>query len=392
MKGKKIAYVATVYSHLSVFHAPFINKLIALGNEVHTYAAPDHCRVDLLQEAIECRDISFSRNPFSLKNLKALRSLTQWFKRENYDIIHVHTPNASVVCRIAARLAGCKTVIYTAHGFHFFTGAPWLNWLIYFPVEWLMSIWTDTLITINQEDYKRAQKFPVRKRAVYVPGVGVDIQLYRGLGEHKRRQLQHELGLHGREFVILSVAELNKNKNHEQLIYSVQEMTKQGIPVVCLIAGVGDRVSALNELVSQLNLDENIKLLGFRKDIPQLMQIADTVVLLSQREGLPKVLLEALAAGKPMVATKVRGSKDLVKSQVNGYVVSLHDVPGTVQALTALYRNDHQRSEMGRSSFEQADMYDIQEIMQKLEEIYEDKRNTSSTSTSSQINGEGMVL
>jgi glycosyltransferase involved in cell wall biosynthesis len=391
MKSKKVAYVATVYSHLAVFHIPFMERLKSQGNEVHAYASPDHCKVDLYQESIDCRDIPFSRNPLAINNFKAIFMLARWFKREKYDLVHVHTPNASVICRIAAKLAGCKNVIYTAHGFHFYKGASWLSWLIYFPVEWIMSLWTDVLITINQEDYARARKFPVRKNAVYVPGVGVDVQIYRSIGIHETNELRSELGIKGEHFVVLCIAELNRNKNHEQLIYSIHQMIQQGIPAVCLLAGTGDREIYLKALVSELNLDKVILFLGFRKDIPQLMQLADTVTLLSKREGLPKVLLEAMASGKPMVVTKVRGSRDLVTSQVNGYIVPLGQVEKTVEAFTELYNNTELRKGMGRNSYEQAGLYDIHEIMAKLDEIYAGKSKPPAEPTS-QINGEGMVL
>jgi glycosyltransferase involved in cell wall biosynthesis len=391
MKSQKVAYVATVYSHLAVFHMPFMEKLKSQGNEVHAYASPDHCKEDMHQESIDCRDIPFSRNPLAINNFKALFMLTRWFKREKYDLIHVHTPNASVICRIAARLAGCESVIYTAHGFHFFKGAPWINWLIYFPVEWIMSLWTDVLITINHEDYNRARNFPVRKKVVYVPGVGVDVQTYRSIGGRETNELRRELGLNGSGFVVLCIAELNRNKNHEQLIYSIHEMSQQGIPVVCLLAGTGDRESALKALVSQLNLEKTILFLGFRKDIPQLMQLADTVTLLSKREGLPKVLLEAMASGKPMVVTEVRGSRELVTSQVNGYKVPLGEVAKTVLAFTELYNNTELRKEMGRNSYEQASLYDIHEIMAKLEEVYADKSKLPAAPISSQTKGEGRV-
>ncbi|SFF28354.1 Glycosyltransferase involved in cell wall bisynthesis [Paenibacillus catalpae] len=373
MSTKKIAYVATVYSHLSVFHIPFMNMLKYHGYEVHAYASPDHCKEDVKRAFIACHDIPFSRNPFSMQNVKALKQLVKRFKEEQYDMIHVHTPNASVVCRIAAKLAGCKNVIYTAHGFHFFKGSPLLNWLLYYPVERMLARWTDVIIAINHEDHERASKFPVRNKVVYIPGVGVDVSSYRNIDLKKVASLRNELGLSGKEFVVLSVAELNRNKNIEQLIYALHELTQLGVPVVGLLAGVGDREPVLRALVQQLNLEKNILFLGFRRDVPELMNIADTCALMSEREGLPKVLLEAMSAGKPMVVTDIRGNRELVASNENGYRVPVGNVAATTGALLKLYLNPKLRSEMGKTSWEKAESFDIPNIVEEMKDVYSER-------------------
>ncbi|MCM3630996.1 glycosyltransferase family 4 protein [Paenibacillus glycanilyticus] len=373
MSTRKVAYVATVYSHLSVFHVPFMNMLKSQGYEVHAYASPDHCREDVKRAFIACHDIPFSRNPLSMQNFKALKQLIKRFKEEQYDMIHVHTPNASVVCRIAAKLAGCKNVIYTAHGFHFFKGSPLLNWLLYYPVERMLARWTDILIAINHEDYERASKFSVRDKAAYIPGVGVDVSSYRNIDYKKVGSLRKELGLNGQEFVVLSVAELNRNKNLEQLIHALHELKQLGVPVVGLLAGVGDREPILRALVHSLNMEKNILFLGFRRDIAELMNIADTCTLMSEREGLPKVLLEAMAAGKPMVVTDIRGNRELVAQNENGYRVPVGDVTATTGALLKLYLNPKLRAEMGENSWEKADSFDIRTIVEEMKKLYSER-------------------
>lgn len=370
MNPKKVAYVATVYSHLAVFHIPYMKMLASQGYEVHAYASPDHCRSDVEQESIVCHDVEISRNPFSLRNLKALKQLTKQFRQERYSLIHVHTPNASVICRIAAKWAGCKNIIYTAHGFHFYQGAPLLNWLLYYPVEWLLSRWTDVIITINNEDYERVKKFPVRNKAVFIPGVGVDIDKYRDVRDESVANVRNELGLNGTEFVVLSVAELNRNKNHEQFIHALHKLSLQGIPIVGLIAGVGEKEMDLKSLVAELGMEQNIIFLGFRRDISVLMQLAEVIVLMSEREGFPKVLLEAMAAGKPMVVTDVRGNRELVTSYENGFRVPYGDVAATVLALTKLYSEPDLRQEFGRNSKEKAIYFDIPHIEEKLKTVY----------------------
>jgi glycosyltransferase involved in cell wall biosynthesis len=368
--GKKAAYVATVYSHLSNFHIPYMQMLQGQGYEVHAYASPDHCKHEVEQAGIVCRDISFSRSPLSPGNIRALKQMVRRFRQEKYDLIHVHTPNASAVCRVAARMAGCGNVIYTAHGFHFYKGAPLFDWMTYYPIEWLLSRWTDVLITINQEDYGRALQFPVRKKTLYIPGVGVDVRNFSGADEAGLTSLRKEMGLKGTEFVALSVAELNRNKNHEQFIYALRDLAALGVPVVGLIAGVGNREVELKALVRKVNMEGRVLFLGFRRDVPALMQLSDVVVLLSRREGFPKVLLEGMAAGKPMVVTDVRGNRELVTGGLNGYRVPLGDVAATVKALGELHANPDIRVKMGMHNSIQAGLYDIQSIRERLDLIY----------------------
>ncbi len=368
--AKKIAYVATVFSHLANFHIRFMTDLQLDGHIVHAYGKPDHCKIDVEGQSIVCRDIAFSRHPLHPGNYIALRSLMRWFDQEQYDLVHVHTPNASVITRISAALTGRRRVVYTAHGFHFYKGAPLRNWLLYYPVEWMMARFTDVLITINREDYERAKYFPVRKKVVYIPGVGVDVSRYQGLGAERRKRLQSELSITEHHFTVLCLAELNGNKNHKQLIYSVLELKRMGVPIVCLLAGTGILESRLKELVRTLGLTEEIRFLGFRRDVPELLQLCDVLTLLSKREGLPKVLQEASAAGKPMIVTDVRGSREIVAPGVNGYVVPVGDAQAVTRALSELYENTELREAMGNNSRASAEQYEVRRIAQQLDNIY----------------------
>ncbi|MGG6309526.1 glycosyltransferase family 4 protein [Paenibacillus macerans] len=369
---RKAAYVATVYSHLAAFHLPFMRDLRESGTEVHAYAAPDHCREEVASAGFACRDLPFSRNPFAPGNLRALRELIGWLRRERYDLIHVHTPNASVVCRLAAALAGSPApkVVYTAHGFHFYSGAPWRNRLLYYPLERMLSRLTDVLITINQEDDKRAAAFPVRGRTAYVPGVGVDLPLYSPPGEGEAERLRGELGLARNDFAILCAAELNRNKNQEQLIGAVRELRDRGIPAVLLLAGTGPREAQYRRLAAELGMKRAVRFLGYRRDIVRLLHAVDAFALLSRREGLPKALLEGLAAGKPLVATDVRGSRDLVVPGRNGFLVPVGNARAAASAFSRLFADPALRRRMGEYSRKLAALYDLELIRGEIAAIY----------------------
>ena len=220
--SKKILFTSHT-ANFQKFNRPFMRMLRKDDWEVHYASMGEEEILDADKSFI----VSFTRNPFTISNIRAYKQLKQIIDRENYDIIHTHTPVGSVVTRLAARRARKRgtRVIYTAHGFHFFTGAPLLNWLIYYPVERLMARHTDTLITINCEDYKRAKR-AFKTDVRYVPGVGVDPERFKPrLTKKQRNDLRRSLGLKPDDFVMIYPAELNKNKNQTMLIAAMEKLT-----------------------------------------------------------------------------------------------------------------------------------------------------------------------
>lgn len=368
--NKKIAFIATVYRHLEAFHLPFINLFQNKGYEVHAYAAFDFGKSKLEKNGVICHDVCFSRNPFSPRNSTALYKLYSSLKKEQYLLIHVHTPVASVIGRIAAKLAGIKHVIYTAHGFHFYSGAPLINWAIYYPIERFLAKWTDYLITINQEDYDRAKRFKVREKVLLVPGVGVNTDEFASFNNLQLSETRKNLNLTEKDFVILYVAELVPNKNHKQIIDAIEILSSQLPTLKVLIAGSGILENDLKEMVKKKGLERFFIFLGFRRDIPQLMNICDLVVLLSKREGLPKCLMEALAAGKPILATDIRGNRDLVKHEYNGFLVPLGDYKTTANYILKLLNNSELGRTMGKRGKELSKKYQIESVSKYMEQVY----------------------
>ena len=321
-KTKKILFTSHVAS-FQKFNRPFMRMMREDDWEVH-YAS-------MGEEEILDRDksfvVPFTRIPFRLSNITAYRQLKKIINQENYDIIHTHTPMGSVVTRLAARKArknGTK-VIYTAHGFHFFKGAPLLNWLIYYPIERFMAHYTDTLITINQEDYTRAKK-KFKTNVIYMPGVGVDPKRFTPKMTAKQKlELRKSLGLKKDDFVMIYPAELNKNKNQTLLLHVLHEINKEDKSVHLLLAGKDNLNGYHKKLADKLGVAKNVHFLGYRSDIPQLLQMSDLSVSASHREGLPVHLIEAMFAGLPIVTTKCRGATELVEDSVNGFVVGFNE-------------------------------------------------------------------
>lgn len=263
--------------------------------------------------------IPTTRRPTDIiRNAKAYGDVVNLIKKYRYAFIHCHTPIGSVIGRLAAARTGTK-VIYTAHGFHFFKGAPLKNWLLYFPVEWFCSWMTDVLITINKEDYRRARKYFHAKHIEYIPGVGIDVAKFAD-GYVDKRAKCCELKIPDDKFILLSVGELQERKNYGAVIDVLGKM--QDKDIYYLIAGQGRLKTEYERSIKKYGMEKNIILLGYRTDISELCEIADCFIHMAFHEGLSVALLEAMASGLPVIGSDVRGVKDLVVHNKGGICVN----------------------------------------------------------------------
>lgn len=359
----KILYVSTIAGTMSFFKEEFShlkkenNEIDIACNMLNSISFEPH------KYGINAFHVPFSRSPFSKDNIKAYKVIKQIIEEGKYDIVHCHTPNASAITRFACRKIrnNGTRVIYTAHGFHFYKGAPLINWLVYYPVEWLCSKWTDTLITINCEDYSIAKKRFNAKDIEFVPGVGINISKFESntIDVLAKRE---ELGLTKDATVLISVGELNKNKNHETVIRAIQ-----GIDVYYLIVGRGIEEERLNDVISEVNMQERVKLLGFRTDIAELLQASDFFVFPSYREGLSVSLMEAMSCGKPIAASNIRGNKDLI-DQNGGVLFNPKSIADCRNAIMRVLKSDSKT--MGEYNKEKVKYYDISIVLKKIDEIY----------------------
>lgn len=282
----------------------------------------------------------------------------------HYNLLHCHSPIGSVVARVAARDArnrGTK-VIYTAHGFHFYKGAPKQNWVLFYPVEKICSKWTDVLITINTEDYEFAKKHMNAGRVEYIPGVGVDTKKFQ-LENFDRAAKRAELGIKDDDFFILSVGELNQNKNQEVIVRAIAKLNNPKIHY--FIAGKGDKADYLQELAKELNVD--LHLLGYRTDIVELLNTADVYAFPSYREGLSVALMEAMSAGLPCVVSKIRGNVDLIEDGKGGYLCCPNDVDEFADGIKKLIENRGIRCKHNQDIMEK---YDVRVVIERIKIIY----------------------
>ncbi|MDO4431819.1 MAG: glycosyltransferase family 4 protein [Aerococcaceae bacterium] len=375
---KKALIVASVASMIEQFNLNNIELLQQLGYEVHVatnFVAPGNISAQkahelaksLEQQGVFCHEISFHRSPFRWQNLQAFKQLNALVKKEQFTLIHSHSPIGGILARIVGKLNKVPRNVYTAHGFHFFKGAPLVNWLVYYPIEWCMSWLTDELITINQEDYQRAQQHFKVKKIFKIAGVGVDTQAIASQKRH-RETLRAAFGIRDDEVVLLSVGELNHNKNHLTIIKALQQLNHSAIKY--FIVGMGSNQSVLEEYIEQNGLTEQVVLLGYRTDVAQLYGMADIFCFPSQREGLGLAAIEAMASGLPLLTSNVHGINDYSQSGITGYTYSPMDSQGFASGITQLL-DDKQRLTMGKYNAELAKQYDKSVVNASMYAIYQ---------------------
>lgn len=376
---KRVLMIASMASMLDNFNARNIELLDELGAEItlaanfQTEDSNSQERVQEFRSEMEKKGyrvvhIDFTRR---LANLKGQISSFQQVKRlaeDDYAVVHCHSPICAAITRIVFRNNRKKgtRIIYTAHGFHFFKGAPKKNWLLYFPAEWLCSWWTDVLITINHEDYRRARRHLHAGSTEYIPGVGIDLGKFScdGKKRKKRRAVREALGIPTDATVFFSVGELNANKNHST---AIKAFCKAAISdSYYFICGEGALKEQLLQLIKGLGLEERVKLLGFRKDIQELLLGADIFIFPSRREGLSVALMEAMASGVPCIVSKIRGNVDLLGENYE-YLFQ----PDNVDELSELI----QKMSINRAQYsayvqKRVKKYSLSNVMKRMKLIY----------------------
>lgn len=336
-----------------------------------------------------CRVIETAslRKIFNIKELsKAYYQLKSEVEANKYEIVHTQSPIGGVICRLACRKArklyGTK-VIYAAHGFHFFKGAPLKNWIVFYNVEKWCSRFTDLLITINKEDYDNARKFKA-KQVAYIPGAGVDTHKFVA-SDDARARVRKELGIDDDTIVLLSVGELIRRKNHGEVLRALKIMKDNGTLLTpdsdervqpkyklkYLIAGRGKIQGELEETIKHLELEKYVELLGFRRDIADVFAASDIYVFPSHQEGLPVALMEAMSVGMPVVCSKIRGNTDLINEGEGGYLFDSKDAKSLVAALNkALVDNETKRYEMGQKNVETMREFDKTKVNEVMKNLY----------------------
>lgn len=314
-------------------------------------------------------DIPFERNPFDTKNIKAYKMLKKLIDEEKFDIIECNTPVGGALGRLAARHArktGTK-VIYIAHGFHFFKGSSKLSWLIYYPAEKLLSYITDTLITVNNEDYKLAAEKLHAGKTLYINGIGCDIKKIEACVSD-RSAVRKKIGIADSDIMLLSVGELINRKNHITMLRALSKINSPTVHYV--IAGGGVLEKELKRIAEEMGIASNVHFLGFCTDIPPILKAADIFCFPSYQEGLPLALLEAMAASLPVIASHIRGNTDLILPGKGGYLCKADDADGFAEKTQNLINNPDLRISMGQFNRNHIKKYDLESVKKKMSSVF----------------------
>lgn len=361
--GKRILITSTDLMMVQ-FLIPHVANLAENGFEVEIACSEVGGRMDEIRKKLEgivgaVHVVRLVRSPVSLNNLKGYGDMKRVIENGGYDIIWTNEPVMGVVTRLAARRArknGTK-VLYMVHGFHFYKGAPKLNWIVFYPIERFAGKFCDSVVTVNYEDYKRAQKMRL-PNVKYIHGIGLNTdRLTRG---ENGNDIRIELGLQEDAFVVLSVGELNENKNQKTVISAIAQLNDENIHYV--LCGKGKHLDDLRLQANNLKVSCRVHFLGYRTDVVDICSQSDVFVMPSRREGLPVAALEAMYCGLPLVTSNIRGLVDVLRDGVTGYLCDPDDVDAFAAAILTLRLDAGLRKKMGGKNEEVVKPYCIKSV------------------------------
>jgi glycosyltransferase involved in cell wall biosynthesis len=371
MSLKKILFITTVPQMMAQFLLPFANHFRKKGVRVDAMAADMNNFSDLKNHFDYCWDVEFSRQPLNLKNLlQAPKTIRRIVQEQQYQIVHVHSPIAAFITRMALRKMKSPRpkIIYTAHGFHFYQGGNPMTNMIYRTLEKIAARWTDHLIVMNEEDKKAVQKFKLTSEQWhYMDGIGIPVEKYQQTSGDLEK-LRQEFNFQEQDQFFLMVAEFTAQKNHQLVIEAFSQL--QNPDLYLLLAGVGAELEKMKALVKKKNLEKKVIFLGYRSDIPLLLHAALAVILVSKREGLPRSILEAMCAAKPVIGTDIRGIRDLLADGV-GILIREDNQNDLLAAMQFVLKNPDETVVMAKKAVHKIERYELSKIIDLHEKLYE---------------------
>ena len=367
----KLLVVTTVASTCTAFLRPFAVHFRRKGWQVDALAHGAPSDTQCVEAFNNTIDVSWTRNPWSIIALrKTLAEVKKCIMNGQYDIVHVHTPIAALITRfVISRIdsANRPLAVYTAHGFHFFQGNNFFSNMIFKTLELAASKWTDALITINKEDYNSAKHLALAKNGniYHIPGIGISTTQYSTNSDKKA--LLEELKLPKNSLLLLSIAEFTSNKRHIDQLKALQLLSKKHVHL--LFAGTGKLLPAIQKTALTLGIEKQVHFMGFRRDIPRLINSTDALILTSKREGLPRSILEAFAAGTPVIGTRTRGTLDLLQDDC-GLLVDVGSQKQIKEAIEKILDNEVLRKKLITNGYNKLQNYTIENVISKQEAIY----------------------
>lgn len=369
-----VLFVTTIPGTLSAFLLPFADRFRAQGWRVDAMAQGVSNCPKCLQAFDRVWEVEWSRNPLDPQNLMvAPQQIREVVKQGGYDIVHVHTPVAAFVTRYALNKLrqGRPKVIYTAHGFHFYRGGKLIKNASFLALEKLAGLWTDYLVVINTEDEAAAKRYRIvpPERVRYISGIGVNLDRYNhnAVSEAEVLSLRQELGLTSETPLFLSIAEFIPRKHHRDILMAFARLNRPEVHLA--LAGDGLLIEQMQQLASDLGIQERVHFLGLRQDIPTLIRASVATLLASEQEGLPRSVMESLCLEVPVIGTDIRGTRDLLQGGC-GLLVKVGDVDGLAQAMAAILDSPEDAKMMGKRGRERMSAYELGHILKMYEALY----------------------
>lgn len=367
---KNILYIATSDIHLKTFHVPYLNWLHEQGHTVDL-AVEDRGNISFGTARKEYR-LHFPRRIKPLQLFQTYKVLQSIIESGDYDLIHCHTPIPSAITRLAARRWRTKggKVLYTAHGFHFYKGAPLERWMIYYPVEVVLSHLTDFIITMNSEDLEYTKRKFWGANSGKIPGVGIQPRGFSQLDPSQRQLQRKALGFAAGQFLVIYVAEFIPRKNHQFIIEAIPELNKSIPNLKLILIGRGEVLEKCRSLTRKLGVQDFVQFMGFRDDVAKFAQIADVAISASKHEGLPIALLEQMRCGIPVVASDERGHREFIENGKTGFLFKQNDQKAFIQSLKRLYGDEALSQRIGDNARIKSLEFDLDKSMQAMARIY----------------------
>lgn len=374
---KKVLYITNIAG--AKFSINFVGSALAaaksLGIDFYVVANrsasnPEQIAADEKEYGVHLLHADISRSPLSLSNVKAYKQICEIIRKYDIDYIHCNTPVGGVLGRLAGKKCKIKKIIYQAHGFHFYKGAPLKNWLIYYPVEKLLAHFTDAMITINNEDFERAQKFKLRNKGkvYFVPGVGINLEEFDPKG-FNRELKRKTMGLSKNDIAIISAGDLINRKNYKVSLEAIAKVNDPRIHYY--ICGKGPLHKELEDYACQLNISSQVHFLGFRSDVKELMWASDIFLFTTLQEGLPRSLSEAMASGLPCIASKIRGNVDLIEDGVSGFLCNPMDSECFAKKILMLISDQKLKASLKEGTKEEIYKFQDKTVAKMIKKIYE---------------------
>lgn len=348
----KIAHICTA----ATSHKILCDKLSILksyGYDIHFISS----REGLNREFMEGYDFTFKfvdmkRHISLIGDIKSVIDMTKLIAEEKYDLVHTHTAKAGIIGRVAAKLARTPIILHTYHGLPFYTGQRKFNYYVYQYIEYLATFISHGLASQNGEDMRVLEK--MTKKPVYYEGNGVDIErldrIRGNIDEKVLDSIRHEYNISVDKQILFIGARLEPVKDPFYLLEGLKKLKDMYKNFVCLIAGRGPLENEIVETIRAYGLGDHVKVIGFKENIYPYLCLADMVLLTSKKEGIPRIIMEAMAFSKPVIGTDVLGTRELVVHKETGLLVPYRNIDKLATSILTLLQDHHLRRVFGKNA------------------------------------------